>query len=169
MYHASHQTSPFLLLPYELRAVIYADVINTEVLPPTDPLHTSNRIEERHLDTSIFYPTRFRYSCTSLLLTCRRTHDEIQALLEARPPQERVKYKLDLMITHTGIWPTWIFAPKTHNHQRCDLDMEIRLFNDPTAGIASQLNTRPIYEVSYPGVYSMGWNFFLFLPSQGLF
>ena len=169
MDQVSHQTSPFLLLPYELRAVIYADVISGEILPPTDPLHASNRIEERQLNTSIFYPTRFHYSCTGLLLTCRRTHDEIQALLDARPPQQRLKYKLDLMITHTGVWPTWMMAPKPRDHERCDLDMELRLFNDPTAGTDVQLNTGPIYEVSYPGIYSMGRNCFLFLPPQRLF
>jgi len=118
-----------LLLPYELRAKIYEEVISSETPPPQDPAQASERSREPLHSISAFYPKEFRHPCSSLMRTSKGIHDEVKALLDAESRQQKPKCKLDLLVVRKGVYPTWTMPPRARSAEAFDLDVDLRLLD----------------------------------------
>ena len=124
--------SGLMILPYELRAPIYEDVINGETSPPKDQYHVDSGRSQQHFHMmKAFYRKHYRHSSSSLLQTSKQIHDEVRALLdtEHQRQHQRPKCKLDIIATRPNVWPTWIRTPIPRFSGPYDLDVELRLFD----------------------------------------
>lgn len=78
---------------------------------------------------SVFYPKEFRHPCSGLTRTSKRIRDEVEAQLDMESRHQTPKCELDLLVTRTGIYPTWTMPPRPRSADAYDLDVELRLLH----------------------------------------
>lgn len=132
--------SELLLLPYELRAKIYEEVIRSETPPSRGPAQASKRSREPLNTMSVFYPKEFHHTSSGLMRTSKQIHDEVKAQLDAESRYQKPKCKLDLLVNSPDVYPTWILPPRHRSVDLYDLDVELRLLDltDPNPLFVTQ-------------------------------
>ncbi|KAL9003282.1 MAG: hypothetical protein Q9188_003842 [Gyalolechia gomerana] len=108
---------PLLRLPREVRDLIYAHLLTSEIEPPEEDsieVDKASTIEENQGHGSIYYerapPT---FACQDLLATYCQLHGETVEAIEHynRVPGAALKHKLDLIVWARNLRPTWLWLP----------------------------------------------------------
>lgn len=125
--------SAFLSLPREIRDHIYNDVLESSIPPPASPASAVDRWENDNpwgADHGIVYERRpASIFCLGLLCCKRQIAAEMRAAIarKSKEPEGGITYKLDIMVQHMQLWPTWISVPASPQHMR-HVEVEIRIF-----------------------------------------
>lgn len=103
--------------------------------PPPSPKNAGPRFSgygsELERGNGVFYPTDVypRYACQSLQACNHQMNTEVHEVLAHYDRSGRgLDFKLDLMIQHRHIWPTWTLLPGSVTHIR-NLEVEMRIFD----------------------------------------
>lgn len=114
-----------LTLPREIRDDIYLAVLQSPSEPPQSPEDAGPRFagfgSDLERGNNVFYPTAVypRYACQSLQACNHQMNIEVRELLDRHDTSQRgLDFKLDLMIHHCDIWPTWTLLPGPIAHIR---------------------------------------------------
>lgn len=123
----------FLSLPRELRDHIYNAVLGTSIPPPASPASAVDRWENGNpwgADHGIVYERRpASIFCLGLLCCNRQISGEMKSAIARKcdGSEGGVTYKLDIMVQHMQLWPTWTSIPASPQHMR-HVEVEIRIF-----------------------------------------
>lgn len=127
---------PFMDLTRELRDHVYGFLLQSSRTPPISPEHGGarkypNEDDEEILETCNRYPAEDLESTgTSLQLTCRQVHDEVQEAISRLKRSKSLPYRLDLMmLDETMLYPTWLAFPALVD-EIPRLEVGFRLFGD---------------------------------------
>lgn len=123
----------FLSLPRELRDHIYNAVLETATPPPASPASAVDRWENDNpwgADHGIVYERRLAsIFCLGLLCCNRQISGEMKSAIarKTNDPEGGVTYKLDIMVQHMQLWPSWTSIPASPQHVR-HVEVDIRIF-----------------------------------------
>lgn len=123
-------------LTRELRDNVYEALLSASRSPPVSPEHGGARKypskdEEEILEYCNRYPSEgLESTSTSLQLTCRQVHEEVQEAILRLKKSKSLSYKMDLMmLDEAELYPTWLAFPAMIE-EIPSLKVDFRIFGD---------------------------------------